>query len=269
MWRENRLRLISTLAKASEIGGLSGRPLFPLALHAVRTIRPLLPPSIPVIGCGGISTASDAISMARAGASIVQLYTSFGYRGIGTPALLKDEISAELSRLPGSISGQTWKSQIGRDWADKDMGWDERRLEKESKALKQEAEGLGQMLRKAFEEDDLARLIKEAEVALGGPRDNLAGARPAADMSPESEKTSDVAQALIGAMQADESRAGSAVPHAIEPSAPEPGVRVSEPLGGGPFGPIVVQEVKSDVEPVPKQEDAWTGAVRRGNKRLV
>ncbi|EIW68161.1 hypothetical protein TREMEDRAFT_32541, partial [Tremella mesenterica DSM 1558] len=79
-------------SNASETGGLSGPPLLPYALQAVRTLRPLLPPSIPIIGCGGISTASDALSFAHAGCSIIQIYTSFGYRGVGTARLIKDEL---------------------------------------------------------------------------------------------------------------------------------------------------------------------------------
>lgn len=38
-----------------------------------------LPSSIPIIGCDGISSGADALEFARAGASLVQVYTGFGH----------------------------------------------------------------------------------------------------------------------------------------------------------------------------------------------
>jgi dihydroorotate dehydrogenase len=49
-----------------------------------------------LVGCGGISNAKDAIEYAKAGATLVQLYTSFGYDGVGKPRELKDNILREL-----------------------------------------------------------------------------------------------------------------------------------------------------------------------------
>jgi dihydroorotate dehydrogenase len=78
-----------------EAGGLSGRPLFPMALAAVRTLRRLTQGRLPVIGVGGIFGAEDAYAMIRAGASAVQVYTGLIYRG---PGLVK-EIKQGLVRL--------------------------------------------------------------------------------------------------------------------------------------------------------------------------
>ncbi|CAE6482993.1 unnamed protein product [Rhizoctonia solani] len=86
-------------ASAQEIGGLSGPPLFPLSLKALKTLRAHLPASIPIIGCGGISSGADALEFARAGASSIQLYTAFGYSGVGTARRIKDELTDELKRL--------------------------------------------------------------------------------------------------------------------------------------------------------------------------
>ncbi|CUA69201.1 dihydroorotate oxidase [Rhizoctonia solani] len=91
-------------ASAQEIGGLSGPPLFPLSLKALKILRAHLPASIPIIGCGGISSGADALEFARAGASSVQLYTAFGYTGVGTARRIKDELTDELKRL-----GTTWE----------------------------------------------------------------------------------------------------------------------------------------------------------------
>ncbi|KAI0372679.1 dihydroorotate dehydrogenase [Pilatotrama ljubarskyi] len=90
-----------------EQGGLSGPPLKPYALSTLRTLRSLLPPSIPLIGCGGISSGADALEYARAGASAVQLYTAFGYGGPGVCRQVKDELAALLR-----AEGKTWKQVV-------------------------------------------------------------------------------------------------------------------------------------------------------------
>ncbi|KAL7411181.1 hypothetical protein BDY24DRAFT_332438, partial [Mrakia frigida] len=77
---------------ATETGGLSGPPLKPLALSTLRSLRSQLPPLLPIIGCGGISTGSDVLEFVEAGASAVQLYTSFGFNGVGTARKIKDEL---------------------------------------------------------------------------------------------------------------------------------------------------------------------------------
>ncbi|OCF33319.1 dihydroorotate dehydrogenase (fumarate) [Kwoniella heveanensis BCC8398] len=173
--RRQELGLAS--ANQDEVGGLSGKPLFPYALNALKTLRPLLPPSIPLIGCGGVSTGFDALAMARAGASLVQVYTTFGYRGVGTPRLIKDEITSELNNPASSATGilsakASWKGEVGKDWASSSsdgsstMGWDERRVAQESEAVKKEAQGLGELLRQLDDREGLATLTREAEQAL-------------------------------------------------------------------------------------------------------
>jgi len=55
-------------------GGLSGPAIKPVALHMVYEVSGKV--DIPVIGCGGISTANDAIEFIMAGASAVQVGTA-------------------------------------------------------------------------------------------------------------------------------------------------------------------------------------------------
>ncbi len=69
-------------ARGEESGGLSGAPLSVRAVNVVRRLAQAT--SLPIIGCGGIMTARQATAMFDAGASLVQLYTGFLYRG---PAL--------------------------------------------------------------------------------------------------------------------------------------------------------------------------------------
>ena len=66
---------------ACEQGGLSGAPLKPLALKALRDFRAASGGEIPLIGVGGIATADDAWERVRAGASLVQLYSAMVYEG--------------------------------------------------------------------------------------------------------------------------------------------------------------------------------------------
>ena len=66
-----------------QTGGLSGAPLKPLAIGALRKFRSASGGEMVLIGAGGIATADDAWERIRAGASLVQLYTGMVYDGPG------------------------------------------------------------------------------------------------------------------------------------------------------------------------------------------
>jgi len=66
---------------AAQAGGLSGRPLLTRSTEVLRQLAAALGGRIPLIGVGGIHTGSDAKAKLDAGASLVQLYTGFIYRG--------------------------------------------------------------------------------------------------------------------------------------------------------------------------------------------
>ena len=66
---------------AVEEGGLSGRPLFALALNAVRRTREAAGKGPVVIGVGGVSGRSDAAAMFDAGADLVQVYSALVFEG--------------------------------------------------------------------------------------------------------------------------------------------------------------------------------------------
>lgn len=106
---------ISTASKGEQ-GGLSGKPLKPYTLAALRILRPQIPASIPLIGCGGISTGADALEYAKAGASLVQIYTSFGYDGPGACRRIKDELNELLAK-----EGTTWQGVVGN--AVNELSW--------------------------------------------------------------------------------------------------------------------------------------------------
>ena len=64
-----------------EAGGLSGAPLRARALQVLRCLRANAGPQLPLIGVGGIDSAETAWERIAAGASLVQLYTGWIYRG--------------------------------------------------------------------------------------------------------------------------------------------------------------------------------------------
>ena len=72
--------------RAAEAGGLSGRPLTERARKVVHFVHQETGGALPIIGVGGIVDPDDATRLFDAGASLVQLYTGFIYRG---PALVR------------------------------------------------------------------------------------------------------------------------------------------------------------------------------------
>jgi dihydroorotate dehydrogenase len=79
-----------------EQGGLSGTPLCPPALAMMREVHSLSEGKLPLIGVGGIASAEDAYARIRAGASLIQVYTGFIYRG---PRLIGDIHAGLAARL--------------------------------------------------------------------------------------------------------------------------------------------------------------------------
>ena len=84
-------RGVKGLPNADEAGGLSGHPLNDLSTLVLKQLFGHLGQKIPIIGVGGINSASDAQAKFDAGAKIVQIYTGFIYHG---PDLIR-QISAQ------------------------------------------------------------------------------------------------------------------------------------------------------------------------------
>ena len=66
---------------AQETGGLSGAPVFERSTAVLKKLSDALAGEVPVIGVGGIMKGADAVAKIEAGATLVQLYTGFVYRG--------------------------------------------------------------------------------------------------------------------------------------------------------------------------------------------
>jgi len=93
----------------AETGGLSGAPIEERATDTVRFAAERV--DVPVIGVGGVATAADAYRKIRAGASLVQLYTAFVYRG---PSIAR-EINRGLLRLLERDGFDSVKDAVGAD----------------------------------------------------------------------------------------------------------------------------------------------------------
>ena len=83
--------------RASEAGGLSGRPLKALALDQLRRFRAASGGEIPLIAAGGIENAHDAWERITAGASLVQLYSAMVYEGPAIARRIADGLNTLLA----------------------------------------------------------------------------------------------------------------------------------------------------------------------------
>ena len=83
---------------AGESGGLSGAPLAPLALGALRAFRSASGGQWPLVAAGGIANADDAWARILAGASLVQLYSALVYAGPGLARRIADGLARRLDQ---------------------------------------------------------------------------------------------------------------------------------------------------------------------------
>lgn len=76
---------------AAEAGGLSGEPVREPSLRVIHRLHAELGTAMPIIGVGGIMNGADALEKIEAGATLVQIYTGFIYRG---PEIIAEAIRA-------------------------------------------------------------------------------------------------------------------------------------------------------------------------------
>lgn len=101
-----------TLPQGREVqGGVSGAPVRELSLSVVAKLYRELGRETPIIGVGGIFSAEDAIRMIAAGASLIQVYTGFIYRG---PSMVRD-INRGISQYLNQHSISSIDSLIGTE----------------------------------------------------------------------------------------------------------------------------------------------------------
>ncbi len=83
-------------------GGLSGPAILPVALRCVRDVARA---NVPVIGCGGVSTAEDAVAMLLAGASAVQVGTAT-FRDPQAAVRIVDGLAPLLAEMGAASVGE-------------------------------------------------------------------------------------------------------------------------------------------------------------------
>jgi dihydroorotate dehydrogenase len=89
------LRTAPAVIEAAGAGGLSGPPVAERSFALLRLLRSVVPADFCVISVGGVETAADVAARLDAGATLVQGYTAFLYRG----PLWAREINRGLVRL--------------------------------------------------------------------------------------------------------------------------------------------------------------------------
>jgi dihydroorotate dehydrogenase len=87
---------VEGLQFGDEAGGLSGAPVRDKSTHTVKVLASELAGRLPIIAVGGITEGRDAAEKIAAGASLVQLYSGFIYKG---PALIREAVDA-IAALP-------------------------------------------------------------------------------------------------------------------------------------------------------------------------
>lgn len=94
-----------------KVGGLSGPPIFPVAVRYVYDLSQTL--AIPIIGVGGVTSWEDAIEMHLAGASAIQIGTAL-IEGLEVFSKVKEGIKKYLKEMGISniseIVGAAWRS---------------------------------------------------------------------------------------------------------------------------------------------------------------
>jgi len=82
---------VEGLPFADQAGGLSGAPVLEQSTHVVRVLAGELAGRLPIIAAGGITEGRHAAEKIAAGASLVQIYSGFIYRG---PELISEAVDA-------------------------------------------------------------------------------------------------------------------------------------------------------------------------------
>ena len=95
----------------SEIGGLSGKPLFVPSTIILKEMYNFTGGKIPLIGVGGVSSGRDAYEKIKSGASLVQIYTGLVYEG---PQLV-NKINRELTYFLQADGFTNINEAIGAD----------------------------------------------------------------------------------------------------------------------------------------------------------
>ncbi|WP_405367255.1 quinone-dependent dihydroorotate dehydrogenase [Ruminobacter sp.] len=82
--------MIANMPHVTEAGGLSGKPEFRKSTDVLAKINKIINGRIPIIGVGGVDSPMAAAEKIKNGASLIQIYSGFIYKG---PELIKNIVN--------------------------------------------------------------------------------------------------------------------------------------------------------------------------------
>lgn len=111
--------MIAGQPNAEQAGGLSGKPLFPLATIRLAQMRQRVG-TLPIIGVGGIHSPETALAKFEAGANAIQLYSALVFGGLdlldrikrGLAASVRNAGKTNVAELVGTKTAE-WASGKG------------------------------------------------------------------------------------------------------------------------------------------------------------
>jgi len=86
----------ASIVEAAGAGGLSGPPVAARAVEVLRLLRGAVPADLCLISVGGVESGADVAARLAAGATLVQGYTAFLYRGPLWAAQINKELAKTL-----------------------------------------------------------------------------------------------------------------------------------------------------------------------------
>ncbi len=112
------LGLTSRPDQVAEAGGLSGAPLRARSLQVLRRLYARVGDQVTLVGVGGVDSADDVWERILAGATLVQGYSAFVYRGPAWCRELNRGLSALLAASPYATPAQAVGAAVRRSEED-------------------------------------------------------------------------------------------------------------------------------------------------------
>jgi dihydroorotate dehydrogenase len=107
------------MENSTQTGGLSGKPLFPLATRKLAQVRQRVG-RLPIIGVGGIHSPETALQKFEAGADVIQLYSALVFGGLdlldrikrGLAAAVRAEGKTNIAEVVGRKTDEWARGEI-------------------------------------------------------------------------------------------------------------------------------------------------------------
>lgn len=100
----------------NEPGGLSGRPLFERSTIILAKMRQRVGKNLPIIGVGGVFDAKTAIEKIKAGADLVEIYSSMVYEGADLAARILNDV-LETMKKEKVANIKDYRDETVDEWA--------------------------------------------------------------------------------------------------------------------------------------------------------